>query len=280
MTDTDNNKISLIDLSVLPPEVTKELYGDLVQPTALNLGSISGALTGVISNAFNSIRLWNVKQQLIYAQNVKKLEEGFNKIEDDSKSEIPLELAAPIIEKLTYTSNSAISEMYINLLLKGASKETIGIAHPGFINTVASLSHDEALILKYLFDNNMKSIPAVDLLVSSIISDEDSRFFSDKTYSALPDMCNLDFPDNDNLYIHNLLGLGILGKSEGREELDYEFIYTKLENRLKLDKQDFLTRMTTQYGLSQFYNVDFFRNAYFITDYGIQFLKACNETSK
>ncbi|MMZ63078.1 hypothetical protein D1872_253150 [compost metagenome] len=179
---------------------------------------------------------------------------------------------------MSYTSNSEINEMYVNLLAKGASKETVALAHPGFIHSISCLSYDEALILNYLYKNNKFVIPAVNIIVDSIRS-INGRFISDLTYTALSDMCELNFPENVNLYIHNLTGLGILEKIEGRMETNEEEAYVELEASLESEKNFFFEAMTKGNNLDPtLYETGFERGLYFITDFGQKFLRACNET--
>ncbi|SFS76119.1 hypothetical protein [Paenibacillus sp. 453mf] len=65
MSENDEKK-SLIDVSLIPPEVTKDAYNDLIQPSAKNIGSVLGSLTGVLDTITLKIKYWNHKQRLIF----------------------------------------------------------------------------------------------------------------------------------------------------------------------------------------------------------------------
>nr|WP_280142881.1 DUF4393 domain-containing protein [Paenibacillus sp. 453mf] len=199
-------------------------------------------------------------------------------MDENKRIEIPLELSVPAIEKMSYTSNSQINEMYVNLLTKGASSETIYLAHPGFILTISSLSFDEALLLKHLYEQERKTIPLVQFKVHSIISNETDILTSQRGYSYLPHICGFHFPENDNLYIYNLTGLGILEKVEDSIDTEYEHEYRKLEQELMEEKEAFLKEMIKTHSLGQFYTAHYVRSFYRVTDYGVQFLKACNDS--
>ncbi|SDC87474.1 protein of unknown function [Paenibacillus sp. CF095] len=271
-------KKSLIDISILSPEVQSEVYKDLVKTSTQNLGSVFGALTGILKSVTYRVQYWNEKQRLMYENNIKKLEEGLSKIEDEKRIEIPLELAVSIIEKLSYTSNPNISEMYLNLLLKGASQDTVTLAHPSFVNSVGCLSYDEAVLLKVIYEKSMKVVPAVDFLVYSTNGDNTKSVVSEDSYTAFPIITKLDYPDNETLYIHNLVGLGIFNKMEERVDQLHVKLYDILEDYLKEEQQEFFESVRKEQNLDDSYEVRFVRHMYILTDYGRKFLAACNET--
>lgn len=276
--NASEDKKSLIDISILSPEVQQEIYKDLAKSSTQNLGSVFGALTGVLKSATYRIQYWNEKQRLLFEKDIKMLEKGLSRVNDDKRIEIPLDLAVPIIDKLTYVSSQKISEMYINILLKGASKDTVALAHPSFVHSVGCLSYDEAVLLKVMHDQSMKIVPAVDFLVHSTNESGTKSIISEDSYTAFPIMSDLDYPENETLYIHNLVGLGIFSKLEERVDHHHRQLYDILEDYLKEAQQKFFNSVREEQNLDDSYQVRYVRHMYMLTDYGRKFLAACNET--
>src|SRR5690606_29925927 len=125
--------------------------------------------------------------------------------------------------KLGYTTNDDIAEMFINLLAKASSSDTVNLAHPSFVQLIERLSVDEAKIITYL--KTKAFIP----YVSYRLKRNSSSGFVEtlKKATMIPFEVELIFPQNIKTYIDNLLSMGILFDEEGSYKVD-ENIYKPL----------------------------------------------------
>ena len=58
------------------------------------------------------------------------------------------EIGVPTLEKLSYTHDKTLRQMFIELLASAGDTTRLGLAHPSFIRVIESLSPDEAKLLE------------------------------------------------------------------------------------------------------------------------------------
>ena len=132
---------------------------------------------------------------------IKKLEE----ISEEKRCEVHPQIGTPIVEKLTYTTNDEIADLFTTLLVNASNIDMVNTAHPSFVNMIERLSPDEARIIKYL--KGRKDIQYCDFRAKA---KEGNGFTTMGEHLTLvPFEVKLDFPQNVNAYLSNLVSMGI-----------------------------------------------------------------------
>ncbi len=198
--------MALIDTSGLEPfaAILTELYKDMAQPAARNIGLALGAFTsaGLFLHLLTS---WGTdKLNICLKSNLDQYAERIKDIPVEDITEVPPEIATPIIEKLSYVTNEELRNLYIELLAKASIKNENNKAHPRFVNIINSLSPDEAQLIRYLKDK--KWLPFVDIVLNSVSYEQ---YFLEKLVCIIPDL-DLVFNQNLNAYLNNLAALGLI----------------------------------------------------------------------
>lgn len=127
-------------------------------------------------------------------------------------------------------SDVDLRELFANLLAKASNSDTVGVAHPGFINVINSLSPDEAKLLVWLKAN--VTLPFVAVSVGSEEKDSWARVEDFQFSAELSTVVR--FADNFAAYASNLEGLGLIEVSRTRRmpnEAAYDAIERRLEKR-------------------------------------------------
>lgn len=204
-------------------KVVEKIYDDALSNPSKKAGSALGTIVNIGNTLLWPIKWANERTKIYFENNLKKYEEKLNQIPEDKITEVPTEISMPILERFTYTSNEELSNAFVNLLSKASSIDHANKAHPGFIQVIDRLSPDEAILLKYL--STVDSIAKIDLRYYEYFNDPKKKtqyvhLLKDAT--LLVNNVNFKFPENVELYLENLISLGLL------QERDY--YHTDLNN--------------------------------------------------
>ena len=131
-----------------------KLITNLLGPASKNVGKALGNITEVIEVATLPLKLMSQYLKV----NIEMYSNKIKNIPIDKIRKVEPEISIPIIEKLSYTSNEIIADIYTTLLAKASSIDTINLVHPGFINKINSMAPVEAQFLKYIEENNTLEI--------------------------------------------------------------------------------------------------------------------------
>lgn len=218
------------NLSVLPDligPILKDVYGDAVSPGAKKVGT---ALETVLDFGYTYLLMplqhASDKKKLNFQKNLEVYKKKLESIEEEDIVEVSPELGIPILQRLNYIQNDDIVNLFTSLLASASSIRTCSLAHPGFIKIIENLSVDEAKILNHFANNDINDIPFIMFKLRS----EEGTCTASSCLTGIDKMTELEllFPENDHFYIDNLLGLGLLEKSE--EYLMDDKIYSELED--------------------------------------------------
>ncbi|MFV5401611.1 DUF4393 domain-containing protein [Acinetobacter baumannii] len=258
--------------------IIHELYKDMAQPAARNVGLALGAITSV-GLFLHLLTSWGTDRlNLCLKNNLEQYAERIKKVPPENITEAPPEIAVPIIEKLSYVTNEELRSLYIELLAKASIKEDNDKAHPNFINIINSLSPDEATLLKYFrkypsispgnfFQTNFKKSEAFAnyLLGTDLVSKRENRNI----------IVDLQFPNNLAGYLENFEGLGIIYITESNTA---QFnMFREIEN--EINKKLRRARLEEHsISLLSHSRVDAQLQTLYTTNYGKLFLKAVFET--
>ncbi|MGO9567763.1 MAG: DUF4393 domain-containing protein [Desulfomonilaceae bacterium] len=251
------------------PEVAKvlaDLFKDASQPAMKKIGT---AFSLIVDTAFVlPLRLWHARRYAEATPILKRYIDMIEGIAEEQVCPIPPEIGIPVLEKLTYVRDEDISSLFVNLLAKASSTETLNLAHPRFVEMIGSLSSDEARILVEVAHR-----PVIKYLVLEGDHVTESWMPLKSPLTGLEHRCQLTFPDNIGLYMDNLISLGILKREEslaarGDRHAELFKLYEPL--RLTVD---------TELDRTQFSRTDFVAGRFRLTEYGRMFIKACTSQS-
>lgn len=206
--------------------IIHELYKDMAQPAARNVGLALGAITSV-GLFLHLLTSWGTDRlNICLKNNLEKYADRMKAVPLENVTEAPPEIAIPIIEKLSYVTNEDLRNLYIELLAKASINDLNRTAHPSFVNIINSLSPDEAIILRDLHNTKKKSIPCIE--VRLLDSNKNSSSRKTPYYTKYDNDHELTYSENASAYISNLIGLGILQSSD--------MVLKKIKDYNKLEK--------------------------------------------
>lgn len=181
-------------------EIAKQGYGDLLRPFVKALGTtLMEGWNGLFGYR---VHYWSEAQKIQFLKRFVDYCEQVEAISEEHRSQIPVEIGIPVMDRLSYVQDDDIAGKFVRLLVTASSDETINLAHPSFIHVIDNISSDEAKIL----DGMDRS---TELMV--ITGRSKSRSAEVKTGTGLVGTdANLLFHENVQLYLDNLTGLGVL----------------------------------------------------------------------
>ncbi|MDR2249671.1 DUF4393 domain-containing protein [Acinetobacter sp.] len=204
--------MALIDTSGLEPfaDLIKEIYGDLAKPGVQNVGVALGAVLGLGVTLMWPIMWANARAKIALEENLEAYRDRIKDVPPEQISIAPPEVAMPILEKIGYVTNEELRNLYIELLAKASIKDLNNQAHPSFVNIINNLSPDEAKLIQHLIPIN--SIPFIKIRLNL----PDGKGGVDiESLVVIVSNLSLDFPENLDAYISNLVGVGLLQVKEG-----------------------------------------------------------------
>lgn len=267
MSEENNKILSLVNLG--QGKLLGELYGDIAKPGIQKVGHALGTILDLSNTFLLPIKLLNENTKAIFLKNIANYQKKLEKIPDDKICEVPPQIGIPIIDKLTYISNEEIRNSFINLLTKASNIDTINTAHPGFVNLIDRISPDEARIIKYL--KGKEFIPFLSVQVHYV--KEQGYCTHCKQLTGIERDVKLDFPQNINLYLDNLLSIGVIYHTQFVTKTDksyYENIKSSYTDKISDLNQKFLDR-------EQYRELEFEEGFFEITDFGKLFIVACTD---
>ncbi len=245
------------------PGLIKEIYGDLAKPGVAQVGKALSTIIGLGNTCLWPIRLLNERARIALDSNLESFRERLSTVPEDKINPVSPELGVPIAEKLSYVTDKDIRELYLNLLTKACNTDTVGLAHPSFLNIINSISPDEAVLLRQLGQKNVT--PYVGLKYSNPNSQHFHQVI--EVHIALDEQTKLSFPWNLPAYISNLEGLGLIDVSLAFKFPIYSE-YAALEAELRETYKD-------AKGPEGFTVLSFDQGRILTTQYSRLFLSAC-----
>ncbi|MCL5990592.1 MAG: DUF4393 domain-containing protein, partial [Bacteroidetes bacterium] len=215
-----------------PEEITKflmEIYEDLAQPGVRKVGLAIETILDLLNIGLIPIKSFSEKRKIIFLNNMNKYREKIENIDEEKICNIPPEIAVPVFDKLTYTENKNISDLFINLLQKASNSDTIKDVHPNYIKLIESLSPDEAKILCYLYDQ--ESIPFIRIKRKDL--NGQAFIFFEEPLTGIEYLISLLFRENIDLYLTNLSSLGIIKRIDNLYKTNEE-LYVFLNDIYKI----------------------------------------------
>lgn len=262
MAEKENQAIELVKAGA---NVLGQFYQDLAQPSVKALGQALATVFELCPNSLLSLRLWTEKRKLNFTKRLNEYKEKLEQIPEDKRCEVDTQIGTPIVEKLTYTTNDEIADLFTTLLANASNIDTVNRAHPAFVDIIGRLSEDEAKIVQHL--QNVSEIPYCSF--RAISKDENGGFTTILDHATmLPYRVSLNFPQNVSAYFSNLISIGILSDEDGLYKIDN----TEYDNICKRNGLDALKQQLVP---QIFKDIKVSKSYYKVTSFGQLFISAC-----
>ncbi len=257
----DNELLNLIKKT---PNILSTVYEDLAQPSVKAVGKALGTAFEFSTSFMLPVKLLNEKFKLNFTKRLNEYKEKLEQIPEEKQCDVHPQIGVPILEKLSYTTNEEIADLFTTLLASASNTDMVNTAHPSFVNMIERMSQDEARLLQYL-----KGKDNIQYCIFNGNATEGEGFITILDHvTTLDDDVKFDYPQNVNAYLSNFTSLGILRDMNGQYKID-KTIY----NRIR-EKHD-LKSLEAQLVPSQFKSITVEESYYLITDFGKLFIRAC-----
>ena len=200
MAEKNNQGIELVKAGV---NVLGQFYLDLAQPSVKALGQALAIVFELCPNSLLSLRLWTEKRKSNFAKRLNEYKDKLEQIPEEKRCEVETQIGTPIVERLTYTTNDEIADLFTTLLANASNIDTVNRAHPAFIDIIGRMTPDEARILSALKGESY--LPFCEIRAKSA----NGYTIIESHLTALRFDLKLDFPKNVGAYLSNLTSLGI-----------------------------------------------------------------------
>ena len=270
--EKENQVIGLVKAS---SNILSQFYQDLAQPSVKAVGQALAIVFELCPTSLLSLKFWTEKRKLNFAKRLNEYKEKLDKISEEKRVQVDIQIGAPIIEKLTYTTNDKIADLFTTLLANASNKEVAETIHPAFIHIVSELCPDEALIIQYLYEQ--KKICYIKCF---------NYLFG--VFDSLNETVNLATPKNKDMYYSHLISLGVIMENQrsytefspSTDSINAE--YSRIDIKIQKVKESFdnqfkdVTVGEQLNFLNDFHNVNMHNRGYYcLTQFGEFFAKAC-----
>lgn len=265
----DNMETGLVKTTITPlKDLLPEVYGDAVKPGMKAVGQAIGDALEMCLLPITTLGYIPKVVKACLDKHLHTFEGKLNRIPEEKKANIHPQISIPVIQKLLYTTNDTIAELFINLLTSSANIDMCSNAHPGFVEIISQLSPDEAKIIKYL--NGKDDIQYAE--INAYVKNSDGFNTFKKKSTLTPFEVPLDFPHNILAYYSNLIRLGILEDKPGLYRIGNN-IYDDIAREYNFD--DF-----KKYVPERFKEIEITKSYYEVTPFGKLFISACSPNEK
>lgn len=251
-------------------KILLEIYKDAAQPAIRAVGNALGTCLEFVTSLHWRLKLRSEKAKLTFQKNLEKYAEELAKIPEEKRCEVHQQIGLPILDKLTYTTEEDIANLFIILLLNASNQDMVHTVLPAFISMISELSPDEARILNYLKDK--EDIAYCNFRGVNIKNGKE--ILSDICCSTIiPDEVKLEHKDNVIIYLNNFVRLGIL--------VDYKTSSYQLADTITYNRiQDtYLEKLKNDLVPNKYQHINILKSFYEITELGKRFIQACTKNT-
>lgn len=245
---------------------TKEIAKNAIEPASKNIGGALGTFTGFFANVvLYPLKCLNSKFERKAIAFERKMQEKYNNIPEENRTDAPVNILGPVLESLKYNIDEEyMQELFANLLSNCMDKTKQRLVHPKYVNTISSMNEIDAKIFNYLYKTyQTKFIKAgrISIKISN----------SDKVYvDALPAWILVDDIENYSIFeisrsLIRLSNLGLLDLMFDRTAGN-ESALNKIYN-----KQEVIERLNTYKRINPNVELHGFNCIIFINDDGANF---------
>ena len=243
----------------------KQLYTDAAQPGMQQVGKALSTVLGLGNTVLLPLQLLNDRAEATAKAWSEQYRARMQQIPPDEVVAIAPEVGVPIVEKLGYVEDVDLRQLYINLLVKGSTVNTVAQAHPSFVNVINNMCPDEAILLKQF--KKRATIPFVNVRLAS---KGKFRTLAPLHFRYEPENVPTHL-SNSAAYVSNLEGLGLL-KVNQMEWLADESHYADI----KAHAEENFAQVAS---LGEGWTLDCAKGRIDLTAFGKLFLSACLDDS-
>ena len=254
----------IVDLVKATPNILGQVYNDLAQPSVKAVGNALGTVLEFSTSFLLPVKLLNEKFKLNFTKRLNEYKEKLERVPEEKRCEVHPQIGTPIIEKLSYTTNEEIADLFTTLLANASNVDMVNTAHPSFVNMIERMSPDEARILSYL--KGKTEIQYCSFKGNDLNGNGFNTIIDHATLINFE--VELQFPQNINAYLDNFISLGIVIDMSGVYKID-KTIYNLIRERYQLSQLEALLVPGV------FKSITVQESYYKITDFGKLFIKAC-----
>ena len=254
----------IVDLVKATPNILGQIYGDLAKPSVTAVGKALGTVFEFSTSFLLPVKLLNEKFKLNFKKRLDEYKEKLEQIPEEKQCEVHPQIGTPIIEKLSYTTNDEISDLFTTLLANASNIDMVNTAHPSFVSMIERMSPDEARILKYL---KGKSEIQYCTFNGDALNGNGYNTLDDYV-TLLSDNVDLMFPQNTKAYLANFISMGIVIDMSDVQKVD-KTIYNKIREKWGLKQKE------SQLVPNIFKSISVKESFFEITDFGKLFISAC-----
>ena len=255
---------SVLDLVKGTPNILGQIYTDLAQPSVKVVGQALGTVFEFSTSFLLPVKLLNEKFKLNFKKRITEYEKKLEEIPEEKRCEVHPQIGTPIIEKLSYTTNDEIADLFTTLLANASNIDMVNTAHPSFVTMIERLSPDEARIIKYLKGRN--DIQYCDF--RGYVKNGAGYHTLIEHATLIRQEVDLTFPQNINAYLANFVSLGVLFDMNGTYKIE-QSIYDKIKEFYGFKQVE--ERLVPDL----FKKIDINKSYYRVTDFGRLFIQAC-----
>lgn len=200
--------------------VAPQLYQDLVQEFAKEMGKAGGTVGKAVNFALSPVRglVWGFDH--ITAWLAPKVEKLLKNVQPERITVPSIVVAGPALEALRFASEVPdVRDMFANLIATAMVTDLAKNALPAYVEILKQITPDEARILKYL--STPQPVPAIsvydtDAAKWTVLGPGESRRMV-RHFSIVADDAGCSNSDMVIAYLDNLERLGLLEIVEGRQ---------------------------------------------------------------
>jgi hypothetical protein len=250
------------------PKLLPTLYKDCAQPSVKKVGQALSTVFELSNTILLPLKLINEKAKLNFQNHIDNYKEKLNKVDSGKIIDVSTIIGTPIIDRLTYITNEEIANLFINLLAKASSSDTVNEAHPAFIHIIDRMTIDEARMIKYFSDKSF--IPFINMITKR--KDRPNEF--KKLAWNLTGMemeIELLCPKNIDTYLDNFSSLKIIEPQGALYKTD-ELIYSKIEEQYS-DLVTYYNKLLEE-SKTEYNKIEIQKGFYDVTELGRAFIKS------
>ena len=133
---------------------TKEIAKNAIEPASKNIGGALGTFTGFFANVvLYPLKCLNSKFEQKAIAFERKMQEKYNNIPEENRTNAPVNILGPMLESLKYNVDEEyLQNLYANLLATSMDKTKQQKVHPKYVATISSMNETDAKVFKYLYN--------------------------------------------------------------------------------------------------------------------------------
>lgn len=243
-------------------ELAPEVYKDVAKPSFQALGKAIGNVIELIALPISGLSYWSEKAKILMAHNLDIYRKKLDQIEPEKIQSVAPEIGVPVFEKLRYTANEDLVELFANLLASASNFDSIKFVHPAFADIISRLSPEEAKILAGM----KRRSTVLWCTIKGILPTVGYNILVDHA-TDIDVFTTLTFKDNEIVYMSNLVGLGLFVEK-------YEYL-TEASYYDEICEKRGLADMKANLVPTKYKDITVEKGLYELTPFGKMFVRAC-----